>query len=244
MSKLKTVLAIVIVVSLLVLVINFMGKGGAMLGGVSVSPAEDPIDVASDLANRWITNLATSSPVSIKDFLAQEDAVTDDFRQKAEVLSVDPILCQPTTPERVGVKEIFVGSDSAQVMIIARGGEKTSRNSVVTLEVVKNQWIISDITCSSGEVAEPAGEYTFVRTGLLAKDSVPAPYDSSAWHVLYTNTEGTAGAAELLFDTGSVCMVGGVTGACDQSLWQEGVVVEVKADLQEAGALVRRIEIE
>ena len=157
---------------------------------------------------------------------------------------LDPILCQSVVPERIGVKPIYVADDEAQMMIIARGAEKTPNQSVVTLTLGEAEWMISSISCSSGEAGNPVGEYSFEQTGRLAKDSVPAQYDQSNWHVLFSNKLGNTQIVPLFFDGGSQCDRDSETVICEPAQFSEGTVVFVQADMTEAGASVRRMELE
>lgn len=249
----RTTLGIVLVAAIVLFVgaAVFMNRDADVTNEdtVFIAPTDDPIDVSTEFAGAWLRNLQATTAVAMPDFLAEQPTVADDLKETllARVAvrgAVDPILCQETVPERVGGKSVYTNPDSAQVIVLARGGEKTPQQAIVTLSAVDGQWQITNLTCSNGEMGGPVGEFTFEQKGRLVRESVPAPYNTDTWHVIFSQEDDSVGIVPLAFDEASQCMQGDNSTACDTGNLQEGTTVIVRANMTEAGAQVKQLELE
>lgn len=248
MKSIKIILLALVVLGAVFFAIQFLGNGDMSTKNQPSRPTEDPLDVALSLAGNWLLNLQSTTSIPLADFLAGVDYIHDDVAAKlltgaAVDSEIDPILCQQNTPARVGAKPVYVSDYESQVMVVARGGEKTPQQSLITLEAVDGQWLIVDVSCSNGEVGKPVGEFSFVQTGRLVRQSVPAPYDSETWHVIFNNEDGSIGVVPLYWYETSVCVKDEVSESCNLDDLEEGQVVRVLANMTEQGADVGRIEL-
>jgi hypothetical protein len=115
---------------------------------------------------------------------------------------------------------------------------------LVTLEAVNGEWVISDITCSRGELA-PDLEFTFDREGNLLKQSLQPPLDNEQWHLIYTKDDVAGNAIPLLFAATSVCIQpNGSEQVCEPDQLTEATAVQVQGAMQEAGVLVERMQLQ
>lgn len=248
MSKTSIIVIVVTIFAALLFAASFFGSNSFVLNENRLTdPVEDPIDVSLGLANRWLDNIKATTSTPLPSFLTAEANVSAQTKAELELAvdeSIDPLLCQTTTPGRVGAKSIYVTDTEAQVMILARGIDKNPNLAVYTLTLGDEAWLISDISCSAGEGGMQTDEYTFVQTGRLAQASVPEPYNSSVWHVLFTGETDSVKIVPLMFDQTSQCGSASAYTTCDTSRFAEGGLVRVQADMTEEGAMVRRLEIE
>ncbi|MEM9227918.1 MAG: hypothetical protein AAGA45_08105, partial [Verrucomicrobiota bacterium] len=156
--------------------------------------------------------------------------------------TIDPITCQTTIPSRMGAKLVFADERQAEVSVVTRGSEKTTRQVTVRVQRTPTDWEITEHSCI--DLANPVtGEFTFIRTGRLAQASVPAPYNNTQWHILYSSDQRVS-IVPLTFDAESQCETDGETTTCDPSQFSENALVEVKGDLTEAGAIVRQMSLQ
>lgn len=217
-------------------------------GNSSKEPANDPIDVSLELVNAWLDTVTATSSASLSEFLATRSDVSEALAttllaRDAAGSEVDVLFCQLNTPKRVGAKSVFKTEDAAQVMIVSRGGEKTPNQSIVTLALRDDVWVITDLSCSAGEVGGPVGEYSFEQAGQLIQASIPSPYDANFWHIVFERDAVNGHVARLLFDGESMCNSSGQEAVCEPATFVETTTVSVQADMTEEGALVRRMEL-
>lgn len=215
---------------------------------LQMAPNEDPMDVTMELYRPWFAGLQSTSTEFDKMEVLNSAPLTTDLRTRlqAETVSetgIDPIMCQPELPERIGTKTIFVTDVASQVAVVPRG-VKVPEQALVTLEAVNGEWVISDITCSRGELA-PDLEFTFDREGNLLKQSLQPPLDNEQWHLIYTK-DGVAGnAIPLLFAATSVCIQSDDgEQVCEPDQLTEAAAVQVQGAMQEAGVLVERMRLQ
>jgi len=244
MNKQKTILVALLLITLGFLVWIFLAGDSSSLSQADVE-IPDPIDAAMDLYAPWLA--AKSSTTTEPDLAAVllEAPLTQDLRSELqqkiqEPTDVDPVLCQLDLPERIGAKVVYVNTDEAQLIVVARG-KRVPEQAVVTLSLENNEWIISNISCSRGELA-PELEYTFEQEGNLLRESLQPPLDSSQWHLVYER-DGVGGRTmPLLFNEASIC-IREAESVCDQESLTEATAVKVQGAMQEAGVLVQRLEI-
>lgn len=251
MKKQTALILIPVVIIVALLGWKLIGSNFSTLGGadaVQAKPDVDAIDVTMELYTPWLAALQATSTEFNKAELLATMPLTPELRTKltqayaAESVVIDPIICQTALPERIGVKQIFETDTEAQVSVVARG-VKVPEQAVVTLMVQDAKWLISDITCSQGENA-PEREFSFEREGNILKQSLQAPLDASQWHLIYEKDGVPGYAIPLLFDETSVCVAAdGTEQLCVPDQLSEATAVSIKGAMQEAGALVKRMEL-
>jgi len=203
---------------------------------------EDALGVSLELADNWLENLQATTSVPLDVFLAERTDLSTEVQESLRYEGdLDPILCQTFAPARIGAKEIYVTDTAAQIMILARGDEKNPNMAIMTLEAGTEAWKINDISCSAGELPVNESEYTFVSTGRLVRESVPAPYDVNTWHVI-SIVDQSVQVVPLLFDSASVCLADAGETVCDPTVFTEGMVATVRGDMTEVGAIVEVLE--
>ena len=248
MKKPTILLLILIVTTLFFVGWKSVGTDLPSAGDTQTKPVTDLIDVTLEVYDPWLAALkATSTEINQSELLATMPLTTQLRAKLEQALGdgqpiVDPIICQPQLPERIGVKSIFENETEAQVVVVARGN-KVPEQALVTLAVTDNRWLVSDISCSQGEVA-PQLEFSFAREGNLLKQSLQPPLDSSQWHLIYEKDGVQGYAIPLLFDQESICIqTDGSEQVCVPDQLSEVTAVSIKGAMQEAGALVRRMEL-
>ncbi len=214
----------------------------------TVVTLEDPLDVTLDFYGRWhdAALSTTTGPYAanlLSDPLVSPELAASISAARAEgaETSIDPVLCQPTVPPRIGGKTLFQLDDQAQIMILARGlDERSPYQAVVTLRAVAGNWQFTDISCATGEVA-PEREYDFEQEGFLLK-SVPPPLDPTHWHLVFEQGGVMGHTVPLFFTEGSLCIAtDGVEAPCLPDTFTEATKAYVQADMTEAGAVVKRL---
>jgi len=245
MNRTTVGIGIVVLIGIFVGFALLGNKGVTVLNDNSlIAPTEDSIDITMELMRGWLDNQQATTSVSLADFLDTQNGLTDQARsmlltRQAVGGSLDPVLCQEVIPGRIGAKQIYTQSTDSQVMVMARGADKNPNTAVVTLIADEGEWVVDDVACSAGEQGNTEGEFVFVQSGRLVQASVPAPYDTTQWHLIFTTNTESTGIVPLTFDDASIC-AGGVS--CNPATFTEGTVAEVKADMTEAGALVRQLQ--
>lgn len=211
----------------------------------------EPLEMTLELASEWREIRATStvSESALSEFLAR-DIFAPTLREALLAKSVDTareplldvIVCQANIPPRLVGRLILETSTEAQVMVLARGSEERSPyQSIVTLAGNgEGAWVITDISCAQGEVA-PEVEFTFDREGYLLK-SVPPPYESGSWYVVFEQNGQMGYVAPLTFSAESVCVdESGTESVCEPDSLKEPLSVLVQGDMTESGVDVKRI---
>ena len=248
----KIILLILAVATLGFAAVTFLSntdstRGGDIVIDTSVPPINDPIDVASGFVSDWVDVQQATTVPSVADYIAESTVITTDvadtIRTRFETeTDIEPITCQATMPARVGAKLIFADDLRAEVSVVARGADKSPRQAIVTLGRTETDWEITSHECIDLSSPEQP-EFTFERTGRLAKDSVPAPYNNSNWHVLYLDGD-RVGIVPLAFGETSQCTNGGDVTVCTPDQFTENTIVEVRGDLTEAGAVVQEMTLQ
>jgi hypothetical protein len=208
---------------------------------------DDPIDATVELYNPWLAALQSTSTGPNKSEIINNAPLTADLRARLinlinESETIDPILCQLELPERIGVKSIYKDETGAQVVVVARG-TRVPQQALVTLELINNGWLLTNIECSDGEIA-PEREFSFVNEGFLLRTSLQPPLDSSKWHLIYSKDDVPGHAIPLLFDESSMCILAdGGESVCSTESLTEASKASLKGAMQEAGVLIKRLEI-
>ena len=153
-----------------------------------------------------------------------------------------PELCQSKIPTAEMVRTIYERGNEAQVLVTSKDKSNTTQ-AVVKLNKGNSGWEISNIKCSAGEFA-PEKEFSFENEGYLIKTSVPKPYNSKNWHLVYEQNGQTGNVTPLIFDAKSECIALDATkSTCKPDKLTELTKVRIKGQLTERGALVTQLEV-
>ncbi len=208
----------------------------------------DSIEVASQFFNAWLEARQSTSTNPFDQNVAASEHITDDVRNyingaRDTYTEKDPVLCLTQVPPRIGVRPVYEATTTAEVMVVPRKLETpVPQSAIVKLELIDKNWKIVNITCSNGEEA-PVSEFSFERAGFATK-TLPAPYASDTWHIVFTQDDGRIGATPLLFDGESLCAAAdGTESYCTSDKLVEGGRIYIKSNLTETGALIKHLKI-
>lgn len=248
MKKIILVATLVGVIIVFVILQLANNTSEAELVATVVIPTEDPLDVTLEFFNAWLSAAASTSTDPITADILTLPMVTTDVRNRITEAYIsrtaeqpDPVLCQMNIPERIGGKLLYNLENVAEYLIFARGGETRSPlQSVVTLKAIDGVWQITDIRCVTGETA-PDREFDFESKGFLLK-SVQPPLNPEYWHLVYEQNGQLGYTVPLFFTDASLCVSSsGEESVCVPDTFTEASSVELKADMTEAGAEVKRL---
>jgi len=218
---------------------------------VAESPAalEDPLDLTLDFYNQWLADTKSTTTNPFQSGLINSQLLSSEVRSQIEKANtnrkdgdVDPVLCLPTAPKRVGGKVLQSQDGKAVILILPRGQEvKTNHQAVVSLTVLDSKWQITKLDCLEGESAAEK-EFAFEKIGFLVKESIEPPYSKDSWHLVHEQ-EGQPGyVVPLAFTADSVCIgTDGSESACEPAKLKEVTKVLIQADMTETGAIVKRL---
>ena len=239
---------LLIIVLVVILILNRDKADREDVINGEVVNAGDPLDPTIEFYDNWLEAVKSTTTNPVEANLVNNEFLSESVREYISLAqtdterTVDPVLCQSTTPERLGAKVSFVLDSKAQLLIIARGGaEKSAEMAVVDLTVVNNKWQITNINCSAGESA-PIREFSFERKGFLLK-SVPPPLNSEYWHLVFEENGQLGHTVPLFFNADSLCVAfDGTEMVCDETQFQDATQVIVKGEMTESGTIVKRVE--
>lgn len=246
------VLAVILIAIVIGLSLNGSNPSTQLKPGVeseeSVATQEvstdDPIDVVLDFYGEWLDALQSTTTDPYQLGIVNEPLLGQDLRAKlAEPLEAgvkDPVLCQDSVPTKLNSKQLYETPEEVQISVFSRE-QPMAGQAIVTVASLNEGWYIKDISCSR-EFDEPR-EFTFETEGNLLK-SVPPPYDSNFWHIVYAQN-GTQGyAAPLFFSEESVCTdSNGTESVCDTSKFTEAEKVMVQGNMSESGVDVVQLNV-
>jgi len=235
--KILSLIVIVVVVFGLIWLIN---KGP---GEQQVSMFE-PTDTVAGFYSQWLE--AVKDPANADPdlkTLAKSPILSESLRdhlaksRKDKDRTTDPVLCQTVTPESFSTRRVYENEDRAQILVTSKDSSVTEQ-AIFTLGKINDGWYIDSIECSLGEVA-PEREFTFEKEGFLLKDSIPAPFDSKNWHLVFEEGGVPGHVVPLFFDASSECTnLDGDKSACNTENFQEATKVSVKGQMSERGVSV------
>lgn len=249
MKNILMIVGIAIALGALIWVIT-ANRGEDLIDDV-VYVAGDPLELTLDTVNQWKDILATSSEASLglEEFLVSDifapalrQQLIDRNQDTAREPMLDVIFCQAEVPPRLVGRLILETPTEAQVMVLARGTEDRSPYQAVIALAGNGEgaWTINKIDCVQGEVA-PEVEFTFDHEGYLLK-SVPAPYQSGSWHVVFEQDGQMGYVAPLVFDAESVCIdSAGTESVCDPDTLLEPIPALIQGEMTESGVTVKRV---
>lgn len=243
MDNKKLIIGCVVAVAAIVIVAIFFMRGGGMnLGFSQEVSTESPINTTLNFFDPWLAAVQAESTDPYQEGLHEYSILSAELRAHiagSRGGDVDPVLCRSVDPEQLSARPVYTRDDEAKVLITSSNPEQFEQ-SIVTLMSHNNGWYISGIECAAGEFA-PEREFTFEQKGFLLK-SVPAPYDSNRWHIVFEQ-DGQAGfVAPLSFNGGSMCSGGGSETVCDQNSFVEPSEVMVRGQMTETGVEVQKLE--
>jgi hypothetical protein len=236
------IIGAVVALALVVFFVWFFNRGG---GEQQVSRL-DVVDTTRGFYDEWLLALRepkTAEP-NLKT-LSKSPILSKELRSKIKKAQksgeVDPVLCQSVIPEEISMRRVYMGEDEVQMLITSKDTSVTEQ-ALVVLKSLNEGWYIDDIRCSLGEFA-PEREFSFEKEGFLLKDSVPAPYNSKNWHLVFEQDGQMGYVVPLLFDGESECTsLDGTKSVCDTSTFAEALKVVVKSQMTERGAEVKYLE--
>ncbi|MFA6269874.1 MAG: hypothetical protein WC657_01525 [Candidatus Paceibacterota bacterium] len=240
----KTKIIGVVIVVVVVGLIWFFTKG----------PADQQVsrlDIKDTVANfygDWLK--AVREPVSAnptQSQLANSPVLSKTLRDhikktiKQPGTNLDPVLCQTVIPERISTRMVFENADKAQILITSPD-KKVTEQALTTLIKYKDGWYIDSIQCSPGEFG-PQREFSFESQGFLLKSSIPAPYNSKDWHLVYEENGQAGNVIPIFFDSKSQCVnLDGTKSTCKPDQFTEATKVFVHGQMTERGISVTRQE--
>lgn len=240
MKKIKIIVAIIVIGGL----VWFFMKGSV---GQQVSKL-DPTDTVSGFYDQWLKALkdpGTADPS--KATLSKSPILSKELKTKIASVqadanaTVDPVLCQATIPEAISQRSVYVRENEAQMLVTSKD-KKVTNQAIVMLKKLNEGWYINDIQCTLGEFA-PEKEFSFENEGYLLKTSIPKPYDSKNWHLVFEENGQGGHVAPLFFDKDSQCTdLNGSKSVCAPDKFIETSKVSVHAQMSEKGATVKKLE--
>lgn len=208
----------------------------------------DALDIAFDFYNAWLDEAKANGGKMKTDSIlfsstALEKGIRDSLLEKLNKGNdgVDPALCQITAPDNIKMKFVSEMPTEVEVMVISEYATGTPTGfALVNMKVVDRTWVISNISCSKGDVLEDR-EFSFSNKGQLLKN-VPAPFDNTQWHLVFSE-DGTPGhVAPLLFTASSTCRTNNTDAVCDVNALKEAAYAKVDGTMTETGVEVTKME--
>lgn len=247
LAGLLALAVIIIIVAIFFKKSDTGNKADEGITGQEVS-SDKPTDIVLDFYDLWLHATKATSTDPYQSELTSWPLLSTALRtrltdtQGQEVNGLDPVLCQPTAPERVISKIVFELEDKAQILVVAR--DKTisvSNQAVVTLKRHNDGWYIDEITCSQGE-SVPEREFSFEKEGHLLK-SVPPPLDPQYWYIVFDENGEQGHFAPLFFNAESTCLsTAGIESVCNPDEFKDATKVQMYGQMNELGVDVKKIE--
>jgi len=237
------IVGIVVVIIALVGLVWFFTKGPAEQQVSSL----DATDTVGDFYDGWLkavkdpTSTPSQSDLAKSPILSKalRDNLKKTLKQSPAVL--DPVLCQTVIPEEISTRTVYENTEKAQILVMSRD-KKVTEQALVTLNRYNDGWYINDILCSPGEFA-PEREFSFESEGFLLKASIPSPYNSKNWHLVFEENGQNGNVVPLFFDSESQCTsLDGSKSVCNPAQFTEATKVFVRGQMTERGVSVNRQE--
>jgi hypothetical protein len=237
---------------IIVVVLAIIGGIYWMLNRDSASPVGqqtanlDMVDTVGTFYSQWLKAAQDPSVKPTKVSLTKSPLLSMSLRNRiVSALEnpstvIDPVLCMTAVPEAIVTRKVYENTDKAEALVNSKD-KKVTEEAVVGLKKQNDMWLIDEIKCSGGEFA-PEKEFTFEGTGFLLKGSIPPPYSSKNWHLIYEEN-GTAGnVVPLIFDSKSQCTsLDGNKAVCKPDQFKETNKVSIKGQMTERGASVQSL---
>jgi hypothetical protein len=233
----------------LVVVLIMVGILGWFFMNKSSEQQVSKLDVIDTVGNFYDTWLAAEKDGAVEPnqaTLAKSPILSKTLRDKLKEavkqnVTPDPVLCQTVIPEDISLRLVREDAEKAEVLVTSKD-TKVTEQAIITLLRLSDGWYINDIRCSLGEF-EPEREFTFEREGYLLKGSVPKPYDSKNWHLVFEENGKQGHVAPLFFNAESQCTnLDGSKAVCKPDQFTEATKVLIRGDMSERGATVKQLE--
>lgn len=228
---------------------QIFSSGGA---DKDLAKRESPRKVTMNFYNQWLSELNSTTTTPYKSGLLDSKVLSAEVRAQIDRIhtnrkkgDVDPVLCLPKIPNRLIGREISSKNDKAVVLVLPRDKSITTEHqAIVSLTLVDEEWLITKLDCTEGEMA-PVKEFDFEKSGSLLKQSIQPPFNKENWHLVYEEETQPGFVVPLTFNTESVCInVDKSESVCDPSKLTEATKVFIQAGMTEAGAVVKRMSFE
>lgn len=92
---------------------------------------------------------------------------------------------------------------------------------------------------TTGPVAK---SFDFDQRGMLTRNE--PGLTPGVWYLMYGEANETAVPVRIMFDENSECITSAGRGACERSIFEDGLKVEIRGSRQEIGVLVAEMEVE
>ncbi|MFZ2049050.1 MAG: hypothetical protein WAV25_02020 [Minisyncoccia bacterium] len=232
---------------IVVLVVIGLFMRGSFGGSQQISKL-DTIDTVGNFYNDWLKALKDPTTVPNLVTLSKTSYLSKPLRtritdaQKDQTPNhLDPVLCQTVIPQSISIRRVFETADKAEVLVMSRDNTVTSQ-AIIELNKLKGGWYINEIKCSLGEFA-PEKEFSFEQKGFLLKASVPIPYNSKNWHLVYEENGQKGNVIPLFFDSTSKCInIDKSESICKPDQLTEATEVFVQGQMTESGISIKRLE--
>ena len=242
MKKITIIGLVVVLVVVGIIGLVFMKKSDVQ----EVSKV-DAVDTVGNFYNGWLKAAQDTTADPNRATLAKSPILSKTLRDrlvaaiKQSNTTPDPVLCQTVVPENISLRGVFEDASEAQVLVTSKNKEITEQ-ALVMLIRHNDGWYINDIQCSLGEFA-PEREFSFEREGYLLKGSVPAPYDSKNWHLVFEDRGVSGHVVPLFFDSESQCTsLDDTKTVCAPDQFIEAKKVFIRGQMSERGVTVNQQE--
>ncbi|MFN3692793.1 MAG: hypothetical protein ACK4SL_01670 [Candidatus Paceibacteria bacterium] len=208
----------------------------------------ESLDIAFDFYDAWLDEVQANGGKMKTDSIllsstALENGVRDSLIAKLNGGNdgVDPVLCQSVAPDKIKMKYVSENPTEVELMVISDYATGTpSGFALVKMKVADKTWVITDISCSKGDVLEER-EFSFSNKGQLLKN-VPAPFDNTQWHLVFSEGGTPGHVAPLRFSAASTCRTNNTDAICDINTLKEAAYAKVDGTMTETGVDVAKME--
>lgn len=239
-------------ITIIGVVVVLIGVGIWIFSKDSGSPKQqisrlDAIDTVTNFYEDWLEALkqpATADPglaALVSSPILSQTLSARLVNTPSSSTTTDPVLCQTVVPENISTRKVYENADKAEILVMSRD-KKVTGQAIVTLAKTSDGWHINEIECSLGEIA-PVREFSFEKEGFLLKGSVPKPYNSKNWHLVFEENGKPGNVVPLFFDSTSECTsLDGSKSPCKPDQFKEATKVFVRGQMSERGVSVKRQE--
>ncbi len=237
---------IIILIAVVVLVVIGLFMRGSFGGSQEISKL-DTIDTVGSFYNDWLKAVKDPNAVPNLASLSKSPYLSKALRNriidalKIKNPDLDPVLCQSVIPEAISTRNAFMSDDKAEVLVMSRD-KKVTNQAIVELNKLNGIWYMNEIKCSLGEFA-PEKEFTFEQKGFLLKGSIPAPYNSKDWHLVYEEDGQKGNVIPVFLDSKSKCINTDKTESiCKPEQLKETMEVFIQGQMNERGITINRLQ--
>ncbi|MBN2093891.1 MAG: DUF3828 domain-containing protein [Candidatus Zambryskibacteria bacterium] len=238
----KTVIIGIIIVLAVVFILFIKGSNEQQVSKL------DATDTVKNFYDGWLMAAQQLTTEPNRATLAKSPILSKELRNqlvdalKQPNTTLDPVLCQTVIPENISTRTVSNTADEAEILVTSKDKTVTEQ-AIVTLVKYNDGWYIDNIQCSLGEFA-PEREFSFEREGYLLKDSIPSPYDSKDWHLIFEENNTPGHVVPLFFNSESQCTsLDESKSVCKPDQFTEATKVFIYGQMSERGVNVEQLEI-